>query len=95
MSKTEVEDLRRNERQQNSNSKYDNLNNNELEFKKKNPSYSDNNQINKKEDINSHSSYEEKYRNSYSRNHHLRHNSRSHSRSRSYSRRKNSSKFRY
>ena len=95
MSKTEVEDLRRNEREQNSNSKYDNLNNNELEFKKKNPSYSDNNQINKKEDINSHSSYEEKYRNSYSRNHHRRHNSRSHSRSRSYSRRKNSSKFRY
>ena len=36
MSKTKMEDLR--EYNSNSNSKYDNLNNNELKFKKKNPS---------------------------------------------------------
>ena len=92
MSKTEIDDLR-NGREQNSNSKYDNLNNNELEFKKKNPSYSDNRKINNKEENHSHSSYEEKKRSSYSRNHHRRHGSLS--RSRSYSRRKNSSKYRY
>ena len=93
MSKTEVDVLRK-EREQNITSKYDNLNNNELKFKKKNPSdlkYRDRDLDNKEEY--SESSYNDRRKNSYSRNHHRRQDSRS--RSRSYSRKRNSSKYRY
>ena len=94
MSKTKMEDPR--EYHSNSNTKYDNLNNNELKFKKKTPSdlkniesYKEKEKLERYSD----SSNDDKRRSSYSKNYHRRHDSRS--RSRSYSRKKNSSKYRY
>ena len=91
MSKQDKEELRTN-REDNANSKYENLNNNELKFKKQNPSPLKDREYENKEEFQRDSSHNER-RNSYSRNHHRRNESRS--RSRSYSRRKNSSKYRY
>ena len=91
MSKTEMDVLRK-ERQQNITSKYDNLNNNELKFKKKIPSNLKERDLDYKEKY-SESSYNYRKRSSHSRNHHRRQNSRS--RSSSYSRKRNSSKYRY
>ena len=85
MSKTKMDVPR--EYNSNSNSKYDNLNNNELKFKKKNPSDFKNIESYKEKekfDKYSDSSNDEKRRSSYSRNYHRRHDSRS----RSYSRKK-------
>ena len=77
-------------REDNSKSKYEILNNNELKFKKQNPSPLKEREFENKEEYRRESSNNER-RNSYSRNHYRRHDSRS----RSYSRRKNSSKYRY
>ena len=91
MSNLDKEDLSRNIESL-SNSKYENLNNNELKFKKKNPSNLKQIKYDLKEEYHSNSSSNEKKLRSSSRNH-RRHNSRS--RSRSYSRKHNSSKYRY
>ena len=93
MSKPEMDVLRK-EREQNMISKYDNLNNNELKFKKKIPSNLKERDLDNKEDY-SESSYSHRKRNSYSRNHHRRQDSRSRSRSNSYSRKRYSPKHRY
>ena len=93
-----------------SNKKYENLNNNQLKFKQQIPSNLkdiekdkslDKEKINEKDDydkeeISSDYSYKDRRRDSYSRNHHRRQEySPSRSRSRSYSRRRNSSKYRH
>ncbi len=85
--------LERESRESNTKSKYDNLNNNELKFKQKNPSNLINKEYSNKEEMNSESSNYEKELNLDYRNHRRRQGSRS--RSRSYSRKRNSSRNRH
>ena len=73
--------LERESRESNTKSKYDNLNNNELKFKQKNPSNLINKEYSNKEEMNSESSNYEKELNLDYRNHRRRQGSRSRSRS--------------
>ena len=75
-----------------SKSKYENLNNNKLKFKKKNPSELKPSEYDSKEDYHSNSSSNGRKHSSYSRNHRRNY---SRSRSRSYSKYKNSPRYRY
>ena len=91
MSRIEQEEKRRSN-EKNSRSRYENLNNNELKFKKKTPSTLNNKEYDSYSN-NSSESYRNQRYSPYSRSNHKRYNSRS--RSRTNSRERNSSKYRH